>query len=192
MRQRRGRGGGKGKQAAGYNVARMRNVLKFTAEQFVGSEVVVIRRLKQENGSLGVRERFAFTVQHETCRDHLGSYGISFSAMPLLLPLIREDLHITFTQAGLLSAAATFSYALGQIPAGFLADRYGAKRLFFIGLVGCLALSFSFAWVTSFEGALINQLFSGAFRALLFTPGLVLITAWYILTGKTNKGKHHA
>ena len=57
-------------------------------------------------------------------------HGITFSAIPLLLPLIREDLAISFTEAGLLSAAATLSYALGQVPAGFLADRYGPRRLF--------------------------------------------------------------
>lgn len=105
--------------------------------------------------------------------------ALAFGGIALFLPLIREDLQMSFSQGGMLSAAATITYALGQIPAGFLADRYGAKRLFFIGLVGCLALSFSFAWVTSFEGALLNQLFSGGFRALLFTPGLVLITAWF-------------
>jgi nitrate/nitrite transporter NarK len=105
--------------------------------------------------------------------------SLAVGGIALFLPLIREDLQMSFSQGGMLSAAATITYALGQIPAGFLADRYGAKRLFFIGLLGCLALSFNLAWVESFEGALINQFFSGAFRALLFAPGLVLITAWF-------------
>ena len=105
--------------------------------------------------------------------------SLAIGGIALFLPLIREDLQMSFSQGGMLSAAATITYALGQIPAGFLADRYGPKRLFFIGLLGCLALSFNFAWVQSFEGALVNQLFSGAFRALLFTPGLVLITSWF-------------
>ncbi|MEY4599302.1 MAG: hypothetical protein RLZZ445_2099, partial [Pseudomonadota bacterium] len=85
-------------------------------------------------------------------------HGISFSAMPLLLPLIREDLHITFTQAGLLSAAATFSYALGQIPAGFLSDRYGPKRLFFIGLLGWSVFSVFLGLIHLFWMAVISQL----------------------------------
>ena len=105
--------------------------------------------------------------------------SLAVGGIALFLPLIREDLELSFSQGGMLSAAATLTYALGQIPAGFLADRYGPKKLFFTGLVGCLALSFNLAWVGSFEGALINQLCTGVFRALLFTPGLVLITSWF-------------
>ncbi len=105
--------------------------------------------------------------------------SLAAGGIALFLPLIREDLHMSFSQGGMLSAAATLTYALGQIPAGFLADRYGAKKLFFTGLLGCLALSFNLAWVQSFEGALLNQLCTGVFRALLFSPGLVLITSWF-------------
>ena len=39
--------------------------------------------------------------------------------------IIREDLGMSFSEAGLLSAVSTFTYALGQIPAGLLADRFG-------------------------------------------------------------------
>jgi len=106
-------------------------------------------------------------------------HGISFSAMPLLLPLIREDLRITFTQAGLLSAAATFSYALGQIPAGFLSDRYGPKRLFFIGLLGWSVFSVCLGLIEVFWLAVISQLLAGAFRALLFAPGMSLLASWF-------------
>ncbi len=106
-------------------------------------------------------------------------HGISFSAIPLLLPLIREDLHISFTQAGLLSAAATLSYALGQIPAGFLADRYGPKKLFFIGLLGWSAFSLCLGLIHAFWLAIITQLLAGGFRALLFAPGMTLLASWF-------------
>jgi len=106
-------------------------------------------------------------------------HGISFSAMPLLLPLIREDLNISFTQAGLLSAAATFSYALGQIPAGYLSDRYGPKRLFFIGLLGWSVFSVFLGLIEVFWLAVITQLLAGAFRALLFAPGMSLLASWF-------------
>ena len=105
--------------------------------------------------------------------------SLAIGGIAMFLPLIREDLQMSFSQGGMLSAAATLTYALGQIPAGFLADRYGPKKLFLTGLLGCLALSFNLAWVQSFEGALVNQLCTGIFRALLFTPGLVLITSWF-------------
>ena len=104
---------------------------------------------------------------------------LTFSGIALLLPLIRADLQISFSQAGILAAAVTLTYAIGQIPAGYLSDRFGPKRLFFIGLLGWSVLSLSLGLVHSFWLAVINQLAAGAFRALLFAPGLSLLTAWF-------------
>lgn len=106
-------------------------------------------------------------------------HSLTFSAMPLLLPLIREDLRISFTQAGLLSAVATFSYALGQIPAGYLSDRFGPRRLYFIGLMGWSVFSLAFGLIHAFWLAVITQFLAGAFRALLFAPGLSLLASWF-------------
>ena len=48
------------------------------------------------------------------------AHFLTFAALPLLLPLIREDLSLNFTQAGALSVAGMLSYALCQVPAGYL------------------------------------------------------------------------
>lgn len=106
-------------------------------------------------------------------------HTLTFSGIALLLPLIREDLQISFSQAGMLAAAVTLTYGIGQIPAGYLSDRFGPKRLFFIGLLGWSVLSLSLGLVHSFWLAVLNQLAAGAFRALLFAPGLSLLAAWF-------------
>jgi sugar phosphate permease len=107
------------------------------------------------------------------------AHMLTFTGLALFLPLIREDMQLSFTQGGVLSAAATFSYALGQMPAGYFADRFGAKRLFFVGLLGWAVMSFAFGLIHSFWLAVANQLVAGAFRALLFAPGLSLLAASY-------------
>ena len=104
---------------------------------------------------------------------------LTFAAIPLLLPLIREDLEINFTQAGMLSAAGMLSYAIAQIPAGYLSDRVGPRRLFFIGLLGWSVLSLIFGLIHAFWLVLINLFVAGAFRALLFAPGLALLASWF-------------
>jgi len=104
---------------------------------------------------------------------------LSLGGIALFLPLIREDLGISFTQAGMLSAAATFTYALGQIPGGYLADRFGPKRVFFIGILGSTLLSLNFGMIESYPGALANQVVSGVFRAMIFAPGLTLVASWF-------------
>jgi sugar phosphate permease len=106
-------------------------------------------------------------------------HWLTIAAIPLLLPLIREDLQISFTQAGMLSVAATLSYTLMQIPAGFLSDRFGPGRLFFLGLFGWSSLALAFGLVHAFWLALLVQFVAGAFRALLFVPGLALLVSWF-------------
>ena len=105
--------------------------------------------------------------------------ALTFGGIALFLPLIREDLQMSFSQAGMLSAASTLTYALGQIPAGFLSDRFGPKRLFFIGILGSTLLSLNFGLIHTFQFAVINQLVTGIFRALMFAPGLALLASWF-------------
>lgn len=70
----------------------------------------------------------------------------------LALPLIGRDFNLDHTHQGLLLSAFVFSYALCQLPGGFLADRFGAVRVMLVavaawslftaatGLVGTFAL----------------------------------------------------
>jgi len=105
--------------------------------------------------------------------------ALTFGGISLFLPLIREDLNMTFSQAGLLSAASTLTYAIGQIPAGYLADRFGPRRLFFMGILGSTILALNFGLIHGFRAAIMNQTVAGVFRALMFAPGLSLISAWF-------------
>lgn len=102
--------------------------------------------------------------------------AIAVGAIALFLPIIRTDLGITFGQAGLLSAATTLTYALMQIPSGVLADRFNPKVLFAIGVLGSNLLAMLFSVVPVFGWLLAIQAVSGIFRALMFVPGLLLIT----------------
>ena len=105
--------------------------------------------------------------------------AIGMGALSLFLPIIRGDLGWSFTQAGTLAASSTLVYALAQIPTGYLADRFGPKRLFFIGILGTTTLILIFGLISQYWQALANQTLSGFFRALLFAPGMALITAWF-------------
>jgi predicted MFS family arabinose efflux permease len=105
------------------------------------------------------------------------SQALIIGGLALFLPIIREDLGLSFTQAGSLAAASTLVYALMQIPSGYLADRAGPKRLFLIGLAGTNVLALVFAILGDYWAAVANQAVSGFFRALVFAPGLLLIAA---------------
>jgi nitrate/nitrite transporter NarK len=93
----------------------------------------------------------------------------------LFLPLIREDLGLSFAQAGQLAAIATLVYALMQVPAGWLTDRYSPKLLFCVGVMGTNATALAFAVLHPYGWLLAVQAVSGLFRSLIFAPGMMLI-----------------
>lgn len=105
------------------------------------------------------------------------AHFLTFAGIPLLLPMIREDFAISFTEAGILSAAAAVSYAFAQIPAGYLSDRYGPRRLFLIGLLAWPTLCVALALTHAYWLAVAILFVAGAFRALLFAPGLSLLAS---------------
>lgn len=104
------------------------------------------------------------------------SIGLIFGGIGLFLPLIRTDLGIGFTEAGTIAAVSNLTYALMQIPSGYLADRFPPRRLFIIGMLGLNILSALFAVLESYPLLLIDQALAGIFRALVFMPGLLLMT----------------
>jgi nitrate/nitrite transporter NarK len=122
------------------------------------------------------RERITTVLLTVLCQSF---QALSVGGIALLLPIIRKDLGLSFTQGGSLAAASTLVYALMQIPAGYLSDRFSPKRLFIIGILGSTILALTFGFVANYWQALANQTLSGFFRALLFTPGLALLTGWF-------------
>lgn len=124
-------------------------------------------------GPLGRRSTIALIVMSQSTQ------ALAFGSIALFLPLIRSDLDIGFAASGLLAVATTSTYAAMQIPAGFLSDRLGPHRLFVIGLLGSNLAFLTFAGLRSFGGLLIVQAIAGVFRALVFAPGLMLISTHF-------------
>ncbi len=59
---------------------------------------------------------------------------IDRSAVSIALPAIRTDLGLSAGEAGLLLSAFAWSYAVAQLPAGSLVDRFGARVALAVGL----------------------------------------------------------
>ena len=105
--------------------------------------------------------------------------SVSVGGIGLFLPLVQSDLRLSFSQAGGIAAATSAVYALMQIPSGYLADRWGSRVLFLGGLFGVNALTLTLSIVDSYHWLLANQALSGFFRALVFAPGLLLMTTLF-------------
>lgn len=66
---------------------------------------------------------------------HFGHHLLTALPVPLL-PMIRSDFGLDYTRAGLVVSAFNIAYGLGQLPAGWLADRFGPRLLITVGICG--------------------------------------------------------
>jgi MFS family permease len=78
--------------------------------------------------------------------------------------------HLTDKDRGLLGSAFFWTYALFQIPAGFVVDRFGVKKPMAIGLVCWCAASAATAGATILWQLLAMRLILGIFESVV-TPG---------------------
>ena len=100
--------------------------------------------------------------------------GFSRFAYSLLLPPMREDLGLTYAQAGSLNGANGLGYVAGAIGAAVLARRWGAARPFRIGLL-VSALILLLTATTSDLGLLfLIRTAGGAATAFAFILGAAL------------------
>jgi ACS family D-galactonate transporter-like MFS transporter len=88
-------------------------------------------------------------------------------AVPLALPQFIGTFHLSLTDRGVLNSAFFWTYALLQIPAGFVVDRYGVKFPYFVGFtVWCLA-SASTALTRSIPQLILVQILLGTGQAVV-------------------------
>jgi MFS family permease len=66
---------------------------------------------------------------------HLSHHLVTALPVPLL-PYIRDEFALDYTRAGFIISAFSVIYGVSQLPAGWLADRYGSRILLTIGITG--------------------------------------------------------
>ena len=96
---------------------------------------------------------------------------IDRSAVSIALPAIRDELHLSAGQAGLLLSAFAWSYALAQLPAGSLVDRLGARAALAGGLAAWSAVQMATALVTGLSGFIVARVALGMGESPMFVGG---------------------
>jgi MFS family permease len=75
--------------------------------------------------------------------------------------LIQGDLHLNFTQMGMLLSAFSWTYTCSQIPVGWLAERYGAHRMLAAGLILWASATIMVGFAHTFSMLLVLRLMLG-------------------------------
>jgi MFS family permease len=85
------------------------------------------------------------------------------TALPVpLLPFIRNEFNLDYTKAALVVSAFSVPYGFSQLPAGWLADRFGARRLVLIGISGVALAGVMVGLSTSYTMLLVALFLMGA------------------------------
>jgi MFS family permease len=90
-------------------------------------------------------------------------------------PVMMADLGIGAASTGVLLSAFFWSYTAMQIPAGWLVDRYGAKRVLAIGYAFWSLSCAATGWVTSFSGLVASRLGLGIGESPVYPAGYHLV-----------------
>ena len=100
---------------------------------------------------------------------HFGHH-LMMALLSPLLPFIRNDFSISYTQVGGLLFAYNIAYGISQLPAGWAADRLGPRIMLTVGVAG-----------VAFAGLLIG-----------LSPNYVVLALFLVLLGLMGGGYHPA
>lgn len=92
---------------------------------------------------------------------------------------LMQDLSLNAASLGLVSAFYYYAYTPMQIPAGFLHDRFGPRRVITIAILTCALGAFLFSYSTSIFNASAGRFLMGIGSAFSFTGALLLIARWF-------------
>ncbi|MGD0658995.1 MAG: MFS transporter [Syntrophorhabdales bacterium] len=98
--------------------------------------------------------------------------------MSVSIPYISRDFHLAPVAAGVLMSSFFFGYALMQIPAGMLADRFGVRKVITVGLIWWSAFTALTAWAGTYAVMLLVRVLFGLGEACLPPSYFKSIAIW--------------
>ncbi len=100
-------------------------------------------------------------------------------SLPVVSSELAQDLRLTTAQLSHLSASFFYAFALIQIPAGLIMDRFGVRRvLLFLGILGVPG-TLLFALAQTFGQALWGRILMGLGMSCNLMGLLVLLADWF-------------
>lgn len=92
---------------------------------------------------------------------------------------IAEELSLTTVQMGLLLSAFSWPYALANLPAGYLIDKFGVKKMFLVAAVGWSIVAVGTAFANTFLALYIARVLLGIAESPFFAAGLKASQMWF-------------
>lgn len=110
---------------------------------------------------------------------YLDRFCISFAQI-----YIQQDLSLSHEQMGYMFGAFFATYALAQVPAGWLTDRYGARRMFGVYVLAWSLFTALTGAASGFAALLALRLGLGVAQAGAFPTSAAILSRWVPLASR--------
>ena len=94
------------------------------------------------------------------------SIYLARSVLPPVLPILSVELGLSHAQAGLLETAYLIGYIISKLPAGALSERYGARKVLSMSMVGYGASTLMISYAQGFSHIFVLRFFVGLFQGV--------------------------
>ena len=126
-----------------------------------------------------MKKHYAWVIAFTGTLVLLISHGFGRMSYSILLPPMREALGLTYTQVGLIGTGNFIGYLCLAIAGGFLAARYGARKVISVSLVVMGISLFLTGLSNSFASAFLMRLITGMGTGGSYIPMMGLPAAWF-------------
>ncbi len=98
---------------------------------------------------------------------------------------IAKELGFNALQMGLLLSAFSWPYAIANLPAGYLIDRFGVKKMFLAAAIGWSLVAIGTSVLQSFMAIYIARALLGVAESPFFAAGLKASQLWFAKRERT-------
>jgi sugar phosphate permease len=111
----------------------------------------------------------------------IGAHGFGRMSYTLILPAMKEGLHFSYTQLGLLEMGNFVGYLFMALVGGLLAARFGPRRVIALALVLMGLTLVGMGTARGFGFALAMRILTGLGNGAAYVPAMALGAAWFAM-----------
>ena len=111
----------------------------------------------------------------------IGAHGFGRMAYTLILPSMKDGLHFTYAQLGLLGTGNFIGYLTLAIIGGFLAAKFGTRIVITLALILMGITMIITGLAQSFGFAFVMRLLTGFGNGAAYVPAMALGSAWFAM-----------
>jgi sugar phosphate permease len=127
-----------------------------------------------------VKKHYAWVIAWTGALVVLLAHGFGRMSYSVILPPMKEGLSLTYTQVGLIGTGNFIGYLCLAVIGGFLAARFGARKIIFISLMVMGICLFLTGLSESFGFAFAMRLITGMGNGGSYIPVMALPAAWFV------------